>query len=358
MGFTNALFYPTIDIHNEEWLKNAVLFWDKINTIVPESIENPYNNKTTSYLEEIGILNPINVNSDDVLIEELTNDTINYLNTNEGFQLLSQGRTRKNYQTIHRDKLPRDVQRLFRIHPEKLSSEIQYQLRQHRSDEWFEVDGNFAYFYMTLLANKVSERKSIALLSDNYLTSNLSDLARLNNQIAIQNVDYNGNNRRQQMLNLAPGLLVNLIIKSVKISELTEIDDLIKFKKVHSDELGLFRSNIVKLTKDIPKESTPEQIKQLVHDIYIDDFLPSYNNLKKSLDSSGIKWTADNIMKIAFFSVPATAIPMALGLSLPEALLAGVGVSLFSSVVAYNEDKKQTLRNNPYSYLLAINNNI
>ena len=37
MAFTRALYYPTIDITNDEWLKTAVLFWDEINTIV----ENP-----------------------------------------------------------------------------------------------------------------------------------------------------------------------------------------------------------------------------------------------------------------------------------------------------------------------------
>lgn len=38
MSFTKALYYPTIDILNEDWLKTAVLFWDEINTIVPESM--------------------------------------------------------------------------------------------------------------------------------------------------------------------------------------------------------------------------------------------------------------------------------------------------------------------------------
>lgn len=33
MAFTKALFYPTIDIKNENWLKTAILFWDEINTL-------------------------------------------------------------------------------------------------------------------------------------------------------------------------------------------------------------------------------------------------------------------------------------------------------------------------------------
>ena len=37
--FDSALYYPTKDIHNEAWLKSAALFWDRIETIVPESEE-------------------------------------------------------------------------------------------------------------------------------------------------------------------------------------------------------------------------------------------------------------------------------------------------------------------------------
>jgi len=83
MGFTKALFYPTIDIRNEEWLKNAVLFWDEISTIVPSTMDNPYQRQTTEYLSDEGILKPIHVNPDHDMIEELTADTLNYLNTNE-----------------------------------------------------------------------------------------------------------------------------------------------------------------------------------------------------------------------------------------------------------------------------------
>ena len=106
MGFTKALYYPTIDILNEEWLKTAVLFWDEICTIVPESISNPYRENTTQYLYDEGLLTPISINPDSRIVEEISADAVNYLNTNEGFQCL----TRNNqHSVIHRDKLPRDI---------------------------------------------------------------------------------------------------------------------------------------------------------------------------------------------------------------------------------------------------------
>lgn len=56
---SKALYYPSIDIRDEEWLKTAYLFWDEINTIVPKSLEGRvYNNYTTQYLEGEGYLRP------------------------------------------------------------------------------------------------------------------------------------------------------------------------------------------------------------------------------------------------------------------------------------------------------------
>jgi len=360
MGFTKALFYPTIDIRNEEWLKNAVLFWDEISTIVPSTMDNPYQRQTTEYLSDEGILKPIHVNPDHDMIEELTADTLNYLNTNEAFQVLSHGQGLSS--VIHRDKLPRDVSRLFDIHPEKLPYEIQHQLRRNMTNEgWFRVDSSFAMFYMTLLANKICERKSIALLTDSTLSSNLSDLVRLDNQIAINRRGRNfyDQDKNEKYVHVAQGMLTNLVIEGIQVSKTTSLEDVINFKKSHRDELGLFRSNIAKLTKDVPKDLPFETLKQQVEDIYNDEFCPAYNNFKKSLKGAGIKWTAENFMKIAFFSAPTTSIPLAyLGLPVPLALLAGAGASMISSLVSYNADKREKLMNNPYSYLLALNKKV
>lgn len=360
MAFTKALFYPTIDIANENWLKTAILFWDKISTIVPASIDNPYQERATQYLHDIGLLTPIVVHPEQEVIEELVEETMNYLNTNEGFQLLTQG---ENRYAIHRDKLPREINRLFDIHPEKLPYEIQHQLHHRMTrDGWLRVDGGFAKFYMTLLANKICEREVIAPLTDNSLTSNFSDLIRLDNQIAIYSRDRYYDYRphhRDRHINLSQGLLINMAIEGISIAEPTSLEDIVNFKDKHQDELGLFRKNVENLTKDIPADASLGQIKQLVENVYVNEFLPGYNGLKDALKGSGIKWVSDNFMKVSLISTGATALPTALlGLSVPYALLAGAGVSIISSLISYNVDKRATLRNSPYSYLLSVNNGI
>lgn len=359
MGFTKALFYPTIDIENEDWLKSAVLFWDEINTIVPDSITDPYKLQTTQYLSDVGILKQVRVNPDYGIIENLTSDTLNYLNTNEGFQLLTQGEFP--CATIHRDKLPREIGLLFDIHPDKLPYEIQHMLHSHLTkDGWYRVNSSFATFYMTLLANRICEHESIALLTDNALTSNLTDKVRLDNQIAIKGREFNRQLGRHEdkYINLTQGLLTNFIIDGIRIDKTSSLEDIVNFKRRHQDELGLFRSNIVKLTQNISKGKSFDATRREVEDIYRDDFLPAYNNFKRALRGSGIRWVSDNFMKVSIISTSSTALPMVLGLALPHALIAGAGVSLITSLISYNQEKKEALRTNPYSYLLSIDKHI
>lgn len=353
MGFTRALYYPTIDITNEEWLKTAILFWDEINTIVPSSISKPYREPSTQYLEDEGLLKPFWVDSDRSFITELTSDTIDYLSTNEGFQLLTQ--TENDLYYLHREKLPMEINHLFKIHAQKLPREIQRELNHKiTTDGWVNVDSNFASFYMTLLANKICDRHSIALLTDDVLTSSLTDKIRLDNQISLRDRRYYDDRDIQKHINIAQGMLTNLVIENVKIGA-SSIDDVVKFKRKYKDELGLFRTNIGKITNNVSEDKPLEAIKQEVADVYINEFLPSYNNFKKALNGASIKWTSDNFMKISLISTGATALPMAVfGLALPQALLAGAGISLISSLISYNVERRNLLSTNPYSYLLAV----
>ena len=187
-------------------------------------------------------------------------------------------------------------------------------------------------------------------------------MVRLDNQIAIngreRDYDYRPR-RRDRYINLSQGLLINMAIEGISIAEPTSLEDVVNFKRRHQDELGLFRKNVANLTKDIPADASLGQIRQMVKDVYINEFLPGYNGLKDALNGSGIKWVADNFMKVSLISTGATALPTALlGLSVPYALLAGAGVSVISSLISYNVDKRTALRNSPYSYLLAVNNGI
>lgn len=350
MSFTRALYYPTIDIHNSDWAKSVTLFWDNIYTIVPQSIRVPYENIVTKIMFDEGILSPIFINSDTELVKGLANDLRKFIYTNEGFDFLFK---EKGQSYIHSDKLPHDVRKITRIHPYKLPATILDMIRSDfRKDDWISVDIKFASFYMSLLANKICEHEHLVLLTDDDKASNLIEKARLDNQTTIfRSVE---SQYEKTILNLSEGLLSSLALKGISFSPDTNITDVIRFKRNHQDELGLFRINLTKLVKDIPKDVSFEQLHYLVNDIYINEFLPSYNNLKNALYGSKLKWMAENVMKVSFYSTGLTSIPtLMLGASIPQALIAGAGISLVASVVACNVDREERLRNNPYSYLYS-----
>lgn len=354
MSFTRALYYPTIDIGSWDWAKSAALFWDTIQTIVPQSMNEPYTSNVTKAMHDEGVLVPLNVSPEMGLINELAGDVQRFLQTNEGFDFMVKGKENETF--IHKDKLPRELDRIVDIHTEKMPYEIQRVLRENLSEGgWMRVDRRFARFYMSLLANKICDAERLVLLTDDEQASNLTEKARIDNQMqVIRNREHFYERDERTTLHLSEGLLSNLALRGIRFSPDTKVTDVIRFKRSHQDELGLFRANLTKLVKDIPKDVSFEQLQHQVNDIYTNEFVPSYNNLKRALEGSRFKWIADNVMKISFFSTGATAVPtLMLGASIPQALIAGAGVSLISSIVSYNADKAEKLRNNPFAYLYS-----
>lgn len=357
MTNSKALFYPTIEIKDENWLKSSLLFWDEIKTIVPESIKNPYSNDTTKFLFERNILIPEYVNPDHHCVKEISKYILEFMNTEEGLQFLSPNDPfsilHSDKFAIHHDKVSYQVERLLKLHPKKVAHELRYMLEDSMIDGWLMVDSSFASYYMTMLANKICEDSGLRLLTNNPLCSNLSNKVKQ----GIKGLNPENRNGVSQNLNqqLANGIFTNLMIERIDFHPLTNIVDVLSFKKDHADDLGLLRNNIKKLLTPISPNSTINALREEVVSIYNDEFLPSYNILKKRLDTSGLKWTCDNFAKIGFFSVSATSIPTyLLGLTVPQALLAGVGISIVTSLVSYNIDLKNTLSENPYNYLLEI----
>ena len=108
MAFTNALYYPLIDVPSEGWIKNALLYWDKVQTIVPGSIQQPYSTKTAREFQDEGLLLPLYVSPDMRVIERLEGEVFRYLESPEGVEVLRSTRYAnddRNFTWIHEDKM-------------------------------------------------------------------------------------------------------------------------------------------------------------------------------------------------------------------------------------------------------------
>jgi hypothetical protein len=369
MAFSTALYYPWIDVRDESWLKTAVLYWDAVRTIVPVSIDQPYSSRTARALQDAEFLVPLRVHSDMEDIEELTEDVISYLKTSEGVEFLLR-EAEPHGSRIHLEKLPRAFRGLAEIHPEKLPWQIRHEveraLRSPHRGEWLEVDQRFADYYMTLLATRLSDRVGAGLLTPLASADRLALSAKTDTQLqgVFPNAFWGGHlrlweyeamrPRRRAPRTLAQGLLAHLALERVAVDPETPVEELLEFRRKHGDELAQFRTKVEQLTAAVNADMPLEALRQRALDIYNNEVSPAVSNLKKALDGGRIRWLGEGLLKIAFLSVGTSSMLVATGLSVPTALLAGAGLSLVASGVMYNVDRAESLRSNPFSYLLAI----
>ncbi|WP_306590544.1 DUF6236 family protein [Geothrix sp. 21YS21S-4] len=367
---TQALFYPWIDIQDDAWLKTALLYWDSVRTIVPESVDAPYSTDTGRALQEAEFLIPLRVQSGMGEIEELVEDVLAYLATAESAELFIAERSGRRYD-LHVEKLPYQLGRLADIHSEKLPYEIRHMLRDltessNRGGDWLRVDERLANFYMTLLATRLSERVGARLVTSLAAADRLAVRARLDAQLngAIPwGVHSHGRHRREYEAfgprhsmprHLAPGMLANLAIERIGVAPDTPIDRLIEFRERHRDELAQFRTKIEQLATSVEQDLPVEALGQHIMDLYTGEVVPAISNLRAALGGRKIKWLSGGLQQVTFLSASSSTMLVMAGLTGPKALLAGVGISLVATGVIYNADKQESLRNNPFTYLLSI----
>ena len=378
-AFSNALYYPTIDIQNTDWLKTAVLFWDSISTIVPASVEKPYCEYETEYLADIDFLRPLIVKSDDKSIVAIEEDIIEMMHSEKVADMrFSPERSKISYipgETLS-SKVKEELQ-LGAIYPP--TEEMKQKLQDRDEDFWLQRKnivlhdmerghlkfGDEAYFmnheivtmYIVALTNRLCADHSLAMVTDSPQSFYIGDTVRFGSPSTVI-PDERFLNRRPREHQFAQGLLLNCIISGLSISPDASLPDIVDFKMRHAAELGRFRTELAKLTQGFSSDGPMDVLQNEISDLYSNNFVPAFDDLKAALKGFRIKWFSDNFLKVSLMSAATTGIPMAAGLSVPQALLAGAGVSLVASTIKYNVDKKDKLRANPYSYLLSAKNEL
>ena len=221
-------------------------------------------------------------------------------------------------------------------------------------DEAFFLDDEIVTMYMVALTNRLCADHSLAMVTDKPQSFEIGDTVRFGSPTSVI-PDERFLNRRPKEHQFAQGLLLNYIVSGLSISPDAELPDIVTFKESHADELGRFRTQLAKLTQGFSAGKPIEILQNEISDLYRNEFIPAFEDLKAALKGSKIKWFADNFLKVSMMSAGATAVPMALlGMPVEQAIFAGAGVSVISSAISYSVDKKKALRENPYSYLLLI----
>lgn len=341
-----ALYYPTIDIYDEAWLKNAYLFWDGIRTIVPQSLEGKaYHNHTSQFLEEEGYLQPILVNPSESVVKNLVSKVKEYAQSEEGIAFLNSVIPNNSHRNYYSDDCA-----AFYLHSEKLPHEIQEILKDKIGDEgWIRVNKNFANFYMTLLANAIANRKSLALLTDS------STLAGLTTKCIEDSVKPQFTVASMPPSATCQSLLIKMVIDGIRIDPKTSFQDLMSFKNHHRDELNNFRNGLDEITNlSVPDGIDYDGMVQTVRDIYERKVKLSYNDLKAALNGARINFHTD-ISSLCYTGISTVFLDTLTNLSKPMQLLAGAGIFVAVKYINNYTNKRNLKRASKISYLLSIN---
>ena len=361
--FESALYYPTIDIHNERWLKSAVLFWDRIETIVPESEDHPYRRRSTRILQEEGFLFPRVVNPFCEEVSGLEQDVIRFMDTPEGkksfikpWGVSAVSMANRRYLTEDReynddrrrayltDKMS-GIYRDFYIHVEKLPMMLRERLAGHvNEDGYVWASRGFMSFYMTLLANRICQNNRLALLTDKVNQNNLS------NKILIEGLAPAGQRAREQKMKR--GMMYQIIMDDIKIAPDTRMETIVQYKKDRRHELALFRAEMDRLTAFDIEGMDAKDIEHEIWSIYTKQVKPAIDGVKATLKDSGINWWS-GLGTCVFTGL----IPAVLGFGTDMKTNIAIGASeclgLALTTVPYVR-KRMEVSGNPYSYLVKL----
>lgn len=246
------LYYPKINIQDGSWLRNALLYWDEVSSIVPYENYEALSPELL-YLQNLGVYTAIY--PQDLFCSEFAEDFCKTIerrisayehtiikNPNK-FQN-DQVQIHKNkiyapalYELMHYNKLP---QNLFRFLNEKRF------INALSTDGWMEIDSKIAQIYMRTLAEysiKCSE-KDIVLGTDT-ITHNREIYSSARNRTTIQ----------------SQCCKINIEKCLPKPSLDVSFEDILTFKENRKDELRLFREKIRELETNIYNADSPELIK-------------------------------------------------------------------------------------------------
>lgn len=268
----SILYYPTMDIPDENWLKCTILYWDTVQTIAPEEAffnREKYGNKKISPYVAEGLIKPVMPSS--IFLNELTENDyftkefMNFVDTK--FQPREQKIIAE--KLAKRKSLDQDKE-IFTIMRGKLNnvaSELEIRgLARRRDDGWYAVPREIGIPFMAYLANVMSFggkavpcTNSLNTLKHFSLSRKFKEnLSNYNNRDFIESLQMTSMNRhRHKIINEM------LVFPAENISP----KNIRKFKEKNWELLNNFRKYIEGFLKGI------EQLPISQRKSYVDDFI-------------------------------------------------------------------------------------
>lgn len=337
--FTNSLYYPSILIPNDIWLRKSILYWDSINPIAPRIVSDDIPEKSVSKLLEreelLKFIHP------EELLEWQTGRSLSTefseLIKSEQIQRILPRRESRNFQLrIHRHKFSDTL--LDEIRGEHLFKE------NSKDYDWLLFEMNAGLIYMGFLATELSKKLGMEPITDK---NQFSDLFLLS--------QYQPSAQKSQLLTLA----LEELLPAPK--ENIDIKKVIRFRKQNEADLLRFRTTIRTIVEELNTFESNEDVSQKIES-FKDQIKEECLTIDRKLKENKIDTIFTSLD--AFVDIDNPKILGALGLSVinTEIALAALGVNAVIKVGSKIFDgikrRNNVFASSPYSYVYKIERNL
>lgn len=340
------LYYPNINIKDGQWLRNALLYWDNISSIVPYDNYGDLSPELL-FLQDSGIYEPIY--PQDLFYSEYADDFCKAIvkrisryekGQDKKFAMVNAPKIR-----IHKEKIYAPALHTL-VHYRKLPPELlnyftdKKYINDHNTDGWMEIDAKIAQIYMRTLAEysiKCSD-KDIVLGTD-----------KLTNR---QEIYHSTKHRHDTQC-----CYLNIINCLPQPSTNVSFEEIIDFKVRRADELNAFRQKIYELEQNIYRSQTIEEIKH-----YESRFVENWQNCSsdyyKVLKDSNIKFVLGNLSTLVALPFVGNLITENIGQAFSDAVqTSGPLLQMAINYIDYKDKINPNKSDGGFAYIINARKN-
>lgn len=367
------LYYPTINIPNKSWLRHALLYYDEVSSIVPQSWDNRTlielspdihylmnENQFRPMKPENLVFNAGNGDAFNQFREEFTSIVLdpkykNFINrkSNNNFNIYRNELKPDLTTRIHRNKVAHNL--TTRIHRNKTTDSIFDLLRdqglalQNDDDEWLMFEEWTALLYMSLLAKYLAD-------IDGDQTSIGTDL------------EYYEKLNFKRVSDVAGFPVISLNLNKVLPSPKANVplERIIDFKRRREDNLRHFKGILSEFQVGIANTESHEEFKEIVIN-FKEMLINGVNDLSAVISDSGIETAYKSFKSLIDIKSPTTWLTVGAfvnrrlnGGNIPLSWEAfGIGavgaVEIAGCYIEARNKERAKLRESPFSYLYYAN---
>jgi hypothetical protein len=341
------LYYPQINIHDGSWLRNAILYWDEVSSIVPYENYLDFSPELL-YLQELGVYKAIY--PQELFFSEFAQDFCDSIVKRISAYDRPRGRTLNNRiqnsrVRIHKNKIYAPVLHEL-IHYKKLPPQIldyfedKRFINNYNTDGWMEIDSKIAQIYMRTLAEysiKCSG-KDIVLGTDT-ATHSREIYSPSRNRIDLQSQCCKIN-----IQNCLPQ-------PSMDVS----FEDILEFKNRRKDELNAFRAKIRELETNIYNADSPELIRHYEAQ-FIEGWQQCCQDFHKALKDSKITFLLSSLVSLVGIPFVGQQLSSYIGQDVTSAIQ--TGAQLLNIGIGYYDYKNKispAKTDGGFSYIIKAN---